>query len=211
MKYFKILLAFFVGAGAGYFAGVKLTKNKAEVEIEQRETEIRELYRAERRTRRKEEKNETSEKKALPDKDEKQRLEDRTVKLSEKKEAAENAMVKYGAAFKGSPRKVEPEKKPIRVVDAFPQDSDYEPQELVWYADGVLAIKGENTRIRDDEIDNLIGRDNLKLLERDDMDEILVRNDLHQFDYTVTYSQETYYETHFEPANEIEGEDVSEI
>ena len=39
MKYFKILLAFFVGAGAGYFAGIKLTKNKAEVEIEQRETE----------------------------------------------------------------------------------------------------------------------------------------------------------------------------
>lgn len=208
MKYFKILLAFFVGAGAGYFAGVKLTKNKAEVEIEQRETEIRELYRAERRAKRKEEKNE---KKALPDKDEKQSLEDRTVKLSEKKEAAENAMVKYGAAFKGAPKKVEPEKKPIRVVDAFPPDSDYEPQELVWYADGVLAIKGENTRIREDEIDNLVGRDNLKLLEMDDVDEILVRNDLHQFDYTVTYSQETYYETHFEPANEIEGEDVSEI
>lgn len=208
MKYFKILLAFFVGAGAGYFAGVKLTKNKAEVEIEQRETEIRELYRAERRTRRKEEKNE---KKALPDKDEKQSLEDRTVKLSEKKEAAENAMIKYGAAFKGAPKKVEPERKPIRVVDEFPSDSDYEPQELVLYADGVLAIKGENTRIREDEIDNLVGRDNLKLLERDDVDEILVRNDLHQFDYTVTYSQETYYETHFERTNEIEGEDVSEI
>lgn len=208
MKYFKILLAFFVGAGAGYFAGVKLTKNKAEVEIEQRETEIRELYRAERRTRRKEEKNE---KKALPDKDEKQSLEDRTVKLSEKKEAAENAMIKYGAAFKGTPKKVEPERKPIRVVDEFPSDSDYEPQELVWYADGVLAIKGENTRIREDEIDNLVGRDNLKLLEGDDVDEILVRNDLHQFDYTVTYSQETYYETHFERTNEIEGEDVSEI
>lgn len=208
MKYFKILLAFFVGAGAGYFAGVKLTKNKAEVEIEQRETEIRELYRAERRTRRKEEK---SEKKALPDNDEKQSLEDRTVKLSEKKEAAENAMIKYGAAFKGAPKKVEPEKKPIRVVDEFPSDSDYEPQELVWYADGVLAIKGENTRIREDEIDNLVGRDNLKLLERDDVDEILVRNDLHQFDYTVTYSQETYYETNFERTNEIEGEDVSEI
>lgn len=208
MKYFKILLAFFVGAGAGYFAGVKLTKNKAEVEIEQRETEIRELYRAERRTRRKEEKNE---KKALPDKDEKQSLEDRTVKLSEKKEAAENAMIKYGAAFKGTPKKVEPERKPIRVVDEFPSDSDYEPQELVWYADGVLAIKGENTRIREDEIDNLVGRDNLKLLEGDDVDEILIRNDLHQFDYTVTYSQETYYETHFERTNEIEGEDVSEI
>lgn len=208
MKYFKILLAFFVGAGAGYFAGVKLTKNKAEVEIEQRETEIRELYRAERRAKRKEEKNE---KKALPDKNEKQSLEDRTVKLSEQKEAAENAMVKYGAAFKGAPKKVEPEKKPIRVVDAFPPDSDYEPQELVWYADGVLAIKGEKTRIREDEIDNLVGRDNLKLLEMDDVDEILVRNDLHQFDYTVTYSQETYYETHFEHANEIEGEDVSEI
>lgn len=208
MKYFKILLAFFVGAGAGYFAGVKLTKNKAEVEIEQRETEIRELYRAERRTRRKEEK---AEQKALPDKDEKPSLEDRTVKLSEKKEAAENAMVKYGAAFKGAPKKVEPEKKPIRVVDEFPSDSDYEPQELVWYADGVLAIKGENTRIREDEIDNLVGRDNLKLLERDDVDEILIRNDLHQFDYTVTYSQETYYETHFERMNEIEGEDVSEI
>lgn len=208
MKYFKILLAFFVGAGAGYFAGVKLTKNKAEVEIEQRETEIRELYRAERRTRRKEEKDE---KKALPDKDEKQSLEDRTVKLSEKKEAAENAMVKYGAAFKGAPKKIEPEKKPIRVVDEFPLDSDYEPQDLVWYADGVLAIKGEDTRIREDEIDNLVGRDNLKLLERDDVDEILVRNDLHQFDYTVTYSQETYYETHFERTNEIEGEDVSEI
>ena len=208
MKYFKILLAFFVGAGAGYFAGVKLTKNKAEVEIEQRETEIRELYRAERRAKRQEEK---AEQKALPEKDEKPSLEDRTVKLSEKKEAAENAMVKYGAAFKGTPKKVEPEKKPIRVVDAFPPDSDYEPQELVWYADGVLAIKGENTRIREDEIDNLVGRDNLKLLERDDVDEILVRNDLHQFDYTVTYSQETYYETHFESAIEIEGEDVSEI
>ena len=205
MKYFKILLAFFVGAGAGYFAGIKLTKNKAEVEIEQRETEIRELYRAERRAKRKEEKNE---KKALPDKDGKQSLEDRTVKLSEKKEAAENAMVKYGAAFKGAPKKVEPEKKPIRVVDAFPPDSDYEPQELVWYADGVLAIKGENTRIREDEIDNLVGRDNLKLLEMDDVDEILVRNDLHQFDYTVTYSQETYYETHLEPVDWIEGEDV---
>lgn len=211
MKYFKILLAFFVGAGAGYFAGVKLTKNKAEAEIEQRETEIRELYRAERRTKRKEEKTENAERKALPDKDEKQSLEDRTVKLSEKKEAAENAMIKYGAAFKGAPKKVEPEKKPIRVVDEFPSDSDYEPQELVWYADGVLAIKGENTRIREDEIDSLVGRDNLKLLERDDVDEILVRNDLHQFDYTVTYSQETYYETHFERTNEIEGEDVSEI
>lgn len=211
MKYFKILLAFFVGAGAGYFAGVKLTKNKAEVEIEQRETEIRELYRAERRTRRKEEKTENAERKALPGKEEKQSLEDRTVKLSEKKEAAENAMVKYASAFKGAPMKVEPEKKPIRVVEEFPQDSDYEPQELVWYADGVLAIKGENTRIRDDEIDNLVGRDNLKLLEGDDVDEILVRNDLHQFDYTVTYSQETYYETHFEHANEIEGEDVLEI
>ena len=208
MKYFKILLVFFVGAGAGYFAGVKLTKNKAEVEIEQRETEIRELYRAERKAKRKEEK---AEQKALPEKDEKPSLEDRTVKLSEKKEAAENAMVKYGAAFKGVPKKVEPEKKPIRVVDAFPQDSDYEPQTLVWYADGVLAIEGENTRIREDEIDNLVGRDNLKLLERDDVDEILIRNDLHQFDYTVTYSQETYYETHFERTNEIEGEDVSEI
>ena len=120
-------------------------------------------------------------------------------------------MVKYGAAFKGAPKKVEPEKKPIRVVDAFPQDSDYEPQTLVWYADGVLAIEGENTRIREDQIDNLVGRDNLKLLERDDVDEILIRNDLHQFDYTVTYSQETYYETHFERTNEIEGEDVSEI
>ena len=51
----------------------------------------------------------------------------------------------------------------------------------------------------------------MKLLERDDVDEILIRNDLHQFDYTVTYSQETYYETHFERTNEIEGEDVSEI
>ena len=110
MKYFKILLAFFVGAGAGYFAGVKLTKNKAEVEIEQRETEIRELYRAERRTRRKEEKTENAERKALPDKDEKQSLEDRTVKLSEKKEAAENAMIKYGAAFKesGTRKKADP-------------------------------------------------------------------------------------------------------
>lgn len=200
---FWVLLSFFLGAGAGYFAGVRRTKDKAEIEIEQREAEVRELYRADRRANRREEK---KPEKKQPEPEKKTGLDARTILLSEKQEQAEKALVKYGAAFKEKalvkysayfkekPREVEPEKKPAYVVDEFPMDSDYEEQELVLYADGVLARKEDGGVIPKDQIDGLVGRENLRLLEDDTVSEILVRNDVHKFDYTITYSLLDYSE-----------------
>lgn len=188
---FWVLLSFFVGAGAGYFAGVRRTKDKAEIEIEQREAEVRELYRADRRANRREEK---KPEKKQPEPEKKTGLDARTTLLSEKQEQAEKALVKYGAAFKEKPREVEPEKKPAYVVDEFPMDSDYEEQELVLYADGVLARKEDGGVIPKDQVDGLVGRENLRLLEDDTVSEILVRNDVHKFDYTITYSLLDYNE-----------------
>ena len=97
-NWWKYGLCVFGGLGIGYAVGVKITRNKAEEEMEQKISDIREIYRNDRRSA-KPEKPKKEEKE--PEKPEIQTKTSIDIqRLSQKKERAEEAANKYSKAFK---------------------------------------------------------------------------------------------------------------
>lgn len=198
-------LCIFGGLGVGYLVGVKLTKDKAEEEYEQKIEDIREIYRNDRKA--------NAPKKKEPEKTPAADAPEVTTKtsiqmekLSQKKEKAEEAANRYSKAFKPDKKPGLPPEEPddddeeeekdwsdyIHVVDEFSEDSPYRNETLKYYADGVLAYQVQGSRIDDKEIPHLIGEENLKLLEQEDCNVIYVRNDLYQINYTVIFCYEEW-------------------
>lgn len=202
-KWLSYGLCIFSGLGVGYLVGVKLTKDKAEEEYEQKIEDIREIYRNDRKAsapKKKEAKEQPSERPEVTTKTSIQ-----MEKLSEKKEKAEEAANRYSKSFKPAQKPGLPPEEPddddeeekdwsdyIHLVDEFPEDSPYRSETLKYYADGVLAYQVPGNRVEDKEIPHLIGEENLKLLEQDDCNEIKVRNDLYQINYTVIFCYEEW-------------------
>ena len=94
-KWWKYGLCIFGGLGVGYAVGVKITKNKAEEELDQKIQDIREIYRNNRKASKPVKKEEKIEK---PEIQAKTSID--IQKLSEKKEQAEEATNRYSKAFK---------------------------------------------------------------------------------------------------------------
>lgn len=196
-------MCIFGGLGIGYLVGVKLTKDKAEEEYEQKIEDIREIYRNDRKA--------SAPKKKGPEVKPSERPEITTKtsiqmeRLSEKKEKAEEAANRYSKSFKPASKPGLPPEEPdddeeeekdwadyIHLVDEFPDDSPYRNEVLKYYADGVLAYQVQGSRIEDKEIPHLVGEENLKLLEQDDCNVIYVRNDLYKINYTVIFCYEEW-------------------
>lgn len=198
-NWWKYGLCVFGGLGVGYAVGVKITKNRAEEETEQKIADIREIYRNDRRAK-------------APKKEEKPKMEQPeittktsidTEKLSDRRNKAEQAEKHYGQAFKPSEkpditeRVSSEEEEPneldenwndyIHVVSEIPDDSTYRQEVLCYYMDGVLAYQISAKKVPDEDIPHLIGEDTLKLLEEDGCNQIYVRNDLYHIDYTIIF------------------------
>ena len=204
-NWWKYGLCVFGGLGVGYVVGVKITKNRAEEETSQKIMSIREIYRNDNRAKspKKEEKPEPE----RPDVSTKTSID--TEKLSERRNKADKAEERYGQAFKPEVkpdiRRVSsevPEEEPddpdqnwdsyIHVVSEFPEDSTHKQEVLRYYMDGVLCYQISGQRFTDKEIEQRIGEDNLKLLEEDGRNELLVQNDLYGIDYTIIFSYDEW-------------------
>lgn len=202
-NWWKYGLCVFGGLGIGYAVGVKITRNKAEEEMEQKISDIREIYRNDRRSA-KPEKPKKEEKE--PEKPEIQTKTSIDIqRLSQKKERAEEAANKYSKAFKpetkpGMEEEVdadsvaeEPERDwsdYIHIVDEFPEDIDppYRDEVLNYYADGVVTRNPSDQRLTDEEILHLIGgNETLQRLDEDDCNEVRVMNDLYRINYTIIF------------------------
>jgi hypothetical protein len=203
-SWWKYGLCVFGGLGVGYVVGVKITKNRAEEEIEQKIADIREIYRNDRRSKapKKEEKKETE----SPEITTKTSID--TEKLSARRNKAEQAEKHYGQAFKPSEKpdinkRVSSEDPDpdeldedwdqyIHVVPEFPEDSTHRQEVLMYYMDGVLAYQVSGQRLTDKEIRQYIGEDNLKMLEDDGCNKLYVQNDLYGIDYTILFSYDEW-------------------
>lgn len=195
-KWLKYGLCIFGGLGIGYVVGVKITKNKAEEEIDQKIRDIREIYRNERKASKPVKKKEEVVDK--PDLQAKTSID--IQRLSEKKERAEEAMNKYSKAFKPEPKEnQESEDKDeksddddwldhIHIVDEFPEDCEYRGEVLNYYSDGVVTRSPSDQRLTDEECFHLIGgNETLRRLDEEDCNQVLVLNDIYEIKYTVIY------------------------
>lgn len=205
-SWWKYGLCVFGGLGVGYAVGVKITKNKAEEELEQKITDIRDIYRNDRKT------SKPVKKKEEPT--EKPEIQTKTSidiqKLSEKKERAEEAANKYSKAFKPDPKPGTEEdtaEEPgeendegnwmdyIHVVQEFPEDCDYRDEILNYYADGVVTRSPSDQRLTDEECFHLIGgNETLRLLDEDDCNQVYVMNDLYRIKYTIIFRYQEWAE-----------------
>lgn len=90
------------------------------------------------------------------------------------------------------------------VIDEDEYDTldDYESEELLYYSDGVLAdYYGDIV----DDVDDLVGLDNLKILiEDDDVDSVYIRNDSRRFDYEILLDLRKYSEVHPSTSHQAE-------
>lgn len=201
-NWWKYGLCVFGGLGVGYIVGVKITKDKAETEYNQKIDDIREVYRNERKAKAPKKKPEVE--MDRPDVTTKTSIQ--MEKLSEKKDKADkafNALKKYSGSY-DEPKK-ESEEKPdeekaenwedyIHIVDEFPEDSDYRSEILDYYSDGVLAYDVTGQKISDEDISHLVGEEALKRLEEDSCNEVFVANDLYRINYTIIFRYQEYAE-----------------
>lgn len=203
-NWWKYGICVFGGLGIGYAVGVKITKNRTEEDIEQKISNIREMYRNDRRAKvsKKEVK---ADAKQPPEMSAKTSID--TERLSERRDKALQAEKQYGKAFKPSEKPeskrvvVEEEQKEpddwndyIHVVSEIPEDSTYTQEVLRYYIDGILAYSVSGKKLTDEEIKHRIGEDTLKLLEEDTCNELFVRNDLYGIDYTIIFSYDKWSE-----------------
>ena len=207
-NWWKYGLCVFGGLGIGYAFGVKITKNKAEEELDQKITDIREIYRNDRKASKPLKKKEAEVKTEKPEIQTKTSID--IKKLSEKKERADEAENRYSKAFKADPKPgTESEEDAaeeesaesknwqdyIHVVDEFPEDCDYQDETLNYYADGVLTRSPSDQRLTDEEAFHLVGgNETLRLLDEDDCNEVFVMNDLYRIKYTIIFRYQEWAE-----------------
>lgn len=199
-NWWKYGLCVFGGLGVGYMVGVKITKDKAESEYDQKIEDIREVYRNSRKTKAPKKKPDVEMER--PEVTTKTSIQ--MEKLSEKKDKAEKATKRYSGNY--DEPKEEPEETPeekekaenwedyIHIVDEFPEDSDYRSEVLDYYSDGVLAYDVTRQKITDEDIPHLVGEEALKRLEADDCNEVFVANDLYRINYTIIFRYQEYAE-----------------
>lgn len=199
-NWWKYGLCVFGGLGVGYMVGVKITKDKAESEYDQKIEDIREVYRNSRKTKAPKKKPDVEMER--PEVTTKTSIQ--MEKLSEKKDKAEKATKRYSGNY--DEPKEEPEETPeeeekaenwadyIHIVDEFQEDSDYRSEVLDYYSDGVLAYDVTGQKITDEDIPHLVGEEALKRLEADDCNEVFVANDLYRINYTIIFRYQEYAE-----------------
>lgn len=76
----------------------------------------------------------------------------------------------------------------------FGEMDGYESISYTWYEDGILA---DDQGIVIEEVDELIGLDNLQRFGEYEYDAVHVRNDERREDYEILYSQKEYYNNTF--------------
>ena len=199
-NWWKYGLCVFGGLGVGYMVGVKITKDKAESEYDQKIEDIREVYRNSRKTKAPKKKPDVEMER--PEVTTKTSIQ--MEKLSEKKDKAEKATKRYSGNYdepKEEPKETPEEKEKaenwedyIHIVDEFPEDSDYRSEVLDYYSDGVLAYDVTRQKITDEDIPHLVGEEALKRLEADDCNEVFVANDLYRINYTIIFRYQEYAE-----------------
>ena len=87
--------------------------------------------------------------------------------------------------------------------DDYDTLDDYESEELMYYSDGVLADYYGNIV---DDVDDLVGQDNLQvLIDDDDVDCLYIRNDSRRFDYEILYDLRTYSEVYPDGPHDAEA------
>ena len=199
-NWWKYGLCVFGGLGVGYLVGVKITKDKAEAEYDQKIEDIREVYRNSRKAKAPKKKPDVEMER--PEVTTKTSIQ--MEKLSEKKDKAEKATKRYSGNY--DEPKDEPEETPeeeeksenwedyIHIVDEFPEDSDYRSEVLDYYSDGVLAYDVTGQKIADEDIPHLVSEEALKRLEADDCNEVFVANDLYRINYTIIFRYQEYAE-----------------
>lgn len=79
----------------------------------------------------------------------------------------------------------------IITPDEFEGLDEYETISLTYYADRVLTDDVDNI-IPDAEIDDMVGRDVLERIHRDEEDFMFVRNDERKTDYEITRDSRTF-------------------
>ena len=212
-NWWKYGLCVFGGLGVGYIVGVKITENKAEEEYEQKISDIREIYRNDRRAKApKKEKEPEPEKPEITTKTSIQ-----MEKLSEKKNKAEQAMGTYSKPFKPDskpgtdeediPETPAPKPGPgiklpehIHLVEDFPDDNEYPVEVLKYHSDGILSRSVNGSMVDDEDIPEMIGNpDVLKLLDEEECNQIKIVNDTWGLNYTIIFV--------YEPWSKIEEEE----
>ena len=197
-NWWKYGLCIFGGLGIGYAVGVKITKDRAEAEKEEEIVRIRELFRSDVR-KSKPVKKESGPVLEKPETEAKTSIQ--MEKLSEKRDRADQANRKYSSAFDEKKKpgieeediSSENEKSKadwrdyIHLVKEFPEDSINKEIVLNYYADGVVTESVNDKRWTDQEIEERIGEENLKLLDEDGCNEIYIVNDLYRVNYTIIF------------------------
>ena len=76
----------------------------------------------------------------------------------------------------------------------FGQIDEYEQIDLIYYRDGILA-DDNNDRMKDEEIERVIGKDSLTHFGEYEEDSVYVRNDRMKCDYAIILDQRRYSES----------------
>lgn len=173
-------LCFIFGAVAGTAFGYYVARQRCEEEIES----VKEAFK---------EKHEDD-----PEEDEPVVQEESTKerKMTPAVEEAINYMhTVRKAGYSAAPDPIDDEEDaPYEITALELGDIDYEQLELVLFADGVLADGDTYDKI--DDIDNIVGEENLSKFGHYEEDRVCVRNDRLKCDYEIVKDERTYAEAY---------------
>lgn len=90
--------------------------------------------------------------------------------------------------------------------DEFGEFDTYDEVALVFYADNILAEDLDDDSVIDD-VDGIVGKENLKLFDKEGIDTMYIRNDARMTDYEVVRDLRTYEEV---CGTNVYGADIEE-
>lgn len=203
-NWWKYGLCVFGGLGVGYAVGVRLTKDRAEAEVERKIADIREIYRNDRKTTSAKKKPAAETQPKIDELDITSKTSIDMALLSEKRAQAAQARNKYSEAFKDKDKPVvksdeeidkemeEDWSSLIQVVPKIPDDSPNRKETLKYYQDGIVAYAVNGAALNDQEIKERIGEEALRLFDHGGYNQVYVQNNALGIDYTILFDYNEY-------------------
>lgn len=192
----KGLLIFAAGLAVGAVTGALVIKNKVLAEAKAEVEEVREYYKDKVDELKKEiedQKEETKEVEEVKENEVSEETEETKEETFSKKEYVDysNLASRYSAEtgkkedYYPEPYIIDPEE--------YGAPETYDTMCLTYFADGVL-IDDVDDVIDDEDVDIIVGKENLKVFENPDVKYIYVRSELYQTDYEISRDDWKYSE-----------------
>lgn len=175
MKGLKGLFIFAAGAVVGAVASAYLVKDKIMADAREEINEVREYYKSKKETKKEEVEVEEKIEEEVPEVEEKEQYEQITRNYTNYSKPVEPKEIK---ATVDDPYTIDPEK--------FGELEDYDTATYTYFADGVLVDDVDEVIEGDENVNAIVGLDNLKIFEEfAGCSAIYVRNDVWKMDFEI--------------------------